>query len=198
MVFFLGIWSIQNDTKGTITFETPAAKVQFYAAVLVEGDGEINVFDTDDNLLTSTTDLPLNINEQLSDDVTFFSFIAEELGAPGGIGRITYLNTPVELFDGFGESSLDDFGFTPIGAPGSGNEGPPPATAPTITTQPVSQEVQYGTAVVLSVEASGDDLTYQWFTGNSGDTANPVAGATSSTLTTRCAHHEHKLLGTDN
>ena len=158
--------------------------MQFYAAVLVEGDGEINVFDTDDNLLTSTTDLPLNINEQLSDDVTFFSFIAEELGAPGGIGRITYLNTPVELFDGFGESSLDDFGFTPIGAPGSGNEGPPPATAPTITTQPVSQEVQYGTAVVLSVEASGDNLTYQWFTGNSGDTANPVAGATSSTLTT--------------
>ena len=36
----------------------------------------------------------------------------------------------------------------------------------------------------MSVASSGDDLTYQWYTGNSGDTANPVAGATGSTLTT--------------
>ena len=79
------------------------------------------------------------------------------------------------LFD-----ALDDFGFTPIGADG----GPPPADAPSITIQPVSQEVSSDTAVVLSVVASGDDLTYQWYTGNSGDTANAVAGATGSTLTT--------------
>ena len=79
---------------------------------------------------------------------------------------------------------IDDFGFTPVGAPGSGSEGPPPADAPSINTQPASQEVQSGTAIVLSVAASGNDLTYQWYTGNSGDTASPVAGATADTLET--------------
>lgn len=36
----------------------------------------------------------------------------------------------------------------------------------------------------MSVTASDDDLTYQWYTGNSGDTASPVAGATAGTLDT--------------
>ena len=44
--------------------------------------------------------------------------------------------------------------------------------------------MQSGTAIALSVAASGDDLTYQWYIGNSGDTASPVDGATSGTLTT--------------
>ncbi len=44
--------------------------------------------------------------------------------------------------------------------------------------------MQSGASANLSVAASGDDLTYQWYTGNSGDTASPVAGATSNTLTT--------------
>ncbi len=44
--------------------------------------------------------------------------------------------------------------------------------------------MQSGTAVVLSVVASGDDLTYQWYTGTRGDSANPIAGATGSSLTT--------------
>ncbi len=178
-----GIWNIQDDSLGTITFETPVAKVQFYAAVFVEGDGVISVFDTEDNLLTTVTDLPLNIRFEAGLDYDFLDFNAEALGAPGGIGKITYLNTPLFAPGAdFGDSSIDDFGFTPIGAPGTG--GPPPVSSPTITTQPASQEVQSGSAVVLSVVASGDDLTYQWYTGNSGDTANPFAGATGSTLTT--------------
>ncbi len=180
-----GIWAIQNDTMGMITFETPAAKVQFYSAQFVEGDSEIKVFDTEDNLLTSTTDVPLNINIGISSPFTFFDFNAEALGAPGGIGKITYLNLPFAAAGSVGESGVDDFGFTPIGAPGAnGGGGPPPVSEPTITTHPASQEVQTGTAVVLSVAASGDDLTYQWYTGNSGDTVNLVSGATDSTLTT--------------
>ena len=180
-----GIWAIQNDTMGMITFETPVAKVQFYSAQFVEGDSEIKVFDTEDNLLTSTTDVPLNINIGISSPFTFFDFNAEALGAPGGIGKITYLNLPFAAAGSVGESGVDDFGFTPIGAPGAnGGGGPPPVSEPTITTHPASQEVQSGTAVVLSVAASGDDLTYQWYTGNSGDTVNPVSGATDSTLTT--------------
>ncbi len=168
-----------------ITFETPVAKVQFYSAQFVEGDSEIKVFDTEDNLLTSTTDVPLNINIGINSPFTFFDFNAEALGAPGGIGKITYLNLPFAAAGSVGESGVDDFGFTPIGAPGAnGGGGPPPVSEPTITTHPASQEVQTGTAVVLSVAASGDDLTYQWYTGNSGDTVNLVSGATDSTLTT--------------
>ena len=179
-----GIWAIQNDTMGMITFETPVAKVQFYSAQFVEGDSEIKVFDTEDNLLTSTTDVPLNINIGINSPFTFFDFNAEALGAPGGIGKITYLNLPFAAAGSVGESGVDDFGFTPIGAPGAnGGGGPPPVSEPTITTHPASQEVQR-TAVVLSVAASGDDLTYQWYTGNSGDTVNLVSGATDSTLTT--------------
>ena len=187
----LGSWSVGDVSfgatgEGTITFETPAAKVEFYAAVFIEGDGEIQVFDTTDNLLTSTTDIPLNISHEFPTPFTFFSFIAADLGAPEGIGKITYINGPATSFQGnVLHNVIDDFGFTPVGAPGAnGGGGPPPSTGPTITTQPASQEVQSGTAVVLSVGASGDDLTYQWYTGNSGDTTAPVAGATGITLTT--------------
>ena len=177
------IWAIENELIGTITFETPAAQVQFYAVREIEGDALIEVFDTNDNLLTSTTDVPDNISIEFEIPFTFFDFNAEALGAPGGIGKITYSNSPAisSISGSFTHIALDDFGFTPIGA-ASGNGGGP--TAPSITTQPVSQEVQSGTAIALSVAASGDDLTYQWYIGNSGDTASPVAGATSGTLTT--------------
>ena len=179
------VWIIINEFTGTITFETPAFQVQFYAAVFFEGDGEIQVFDTNDNLLTSTKDIPLNINIAFDVPFTFFDFNAEELGAPEGIGKIMYINGLVSTTAGsFDNISLDDFGFTPIGALGTGSEGPPPADIPVFTTQPVSQEVASGTAIALTVAASGEDLTYQWFTGNSGDTAAPVAGATGSSLTT--------------
>ena len=177
-----GGWVVTNDAAGTITFETPAAQVQFYAAVFILGDGEINVFDTEDNLLTSTTDIPQSISITSPVPFTYFDFNAEALGEPGGIGKITYTNSAqITISGSFFEIVLDDIGFTPIGAPSDGGGGP---SAPSITTQPASQEVQSGTAVVLSVAASGDDLTYQWYTGNSGDTAAPVSGATGSTLTT--------------
>ncbi len=189
-----GSWSIVNDTTsnqtpdpavGMIVFETPVARVQFYAAVFFENDGVIEVFDTEGNLLTMTDDVPLNINIGYMGEFTYFDFNAAELGAPGGIGSVHYINTPFIGDTGsIPQISLDDIGFTPIGAPGSGFEGPPPVQGPAISTQPTSQEAQSGTAVVLTVAASGDDLTYQWFTGNSGDTANPVAGATGSSLTT--------------
>ena len=190
--FVPGVWRIEDASfagatgLGIITFETPAAKVDFYAAVFLEEDGEIQIFDTNDNLLTSTKDIPLNISHLFDSPFDYFSFNAAELGAPEGIGKIHYLNLDKVSTQGtILHNVIDDFGFTPVGAPGSGTDGgPPPVTGPTITTQPASQEVQSGTAVVLSVVASGDDLTYQWYTGNSGDTASPVAGATGSTFTT--------------
>ncbi len=182
-------WRVQNGKTATITFETPAARVQFFAGTITasassggESDGTIEVYDTEDNLIAVEVDLQSNILQ--GSGVPPYTFLASELGAVGGIARIT-LSDKEDVNPLFSVTAIDDFGFTPIGTPGfDGGGEPPPATGPSITTQPASQEVQSGTAVVLSVVASGDDLTYQWYTGNSGDTANPVAGATGSTLTT--------------
>lgn len=61
----------------------------------------------------------------------------------------------------------------------------PPCPPPTITTQPSSQTVTSGQSVTLRVAAIGaSPLTYQWYRGASGDTTNPIAGATSSDYTT--------------
>ena len=178
-------WRVLDEMEGEINFtESPMAKVEFYAAVGEEGDGTIEIYDTADNLLTSTNDIPLNMSFEIEGfPFTFFSFVAEELGAPGGIGKIIYKNAPSPQAQTGGfltDIAMDDIGFTPIGTPSGGGE----PSAPEINTQPASQEVASGTAIALTVAASGEDLTYQWFTGNSGDTASPVAGANSSTLNT--------------
>ncbi len=171
----------------TITFETPAYEVDFYANCepvrdQTDIDCTIEVFDTNDNLLVTVTDLETALDPLFKP--TFLTFNADELGAPGGIGKIVYSDEEDVNVGVFTRNGIDDFGFTPIGAPGSGTDGPPPAQGPTITTQPASQEVASGASASLSVAATGDDLTYQWYTGNSGDTAAPVTGATSGTLDT--------------
>jgi poly(beta-D-mannuronate) lyase len=56
---------------------------------------------------------------------------------------------------------------------------------PIIAVEPEDQLVPSGSSITLSVEATGPaPLTYQWFTGMSGDTASPVEGATASSFTT--------------
>ena len=59
--------------------------------------------------------------------------------------------------------------------------GPPPGP-PFITSQPQSITIVLGTSGVLSVTANGA-TSYQWYIGASGDTANPVVGETSSSIT---------------
>ena len=180
-------WRVVNGKTGTITFETPAARVQFFGATVVRtssgaGDGTIEVYDTEDNLIFSENNFGSNIVK--GSGLPPFTFVASELGAPGGIGKILLLDDPL-INPLFSSTAIDNFGFTPIGTPGfEGGGGPPPVTGPSITIQPTSLEVASGVSVSLSVVASGDDLTYQWYTGNSGDTAAPVAGATSGTLDT--------------
>ena len=57
-------------------------------------------------------------------------------------------------------------------------------TAPEITTEPSNQEVCNGSSVSFTVEATGDDLTYQWRKGTTNLTnAGTITGATSATLT---------------
>lgn len=57
--------------------------------------------------------------------------------------------------------------------------------APTITTQPASATIGSGGSNTLTVAASGIPApSFQWYRGNSGDTSNPVSGATSVSFTT--------------
>ncbi len=179
-------YAVFNGGEATITFETPAYEIDFFGAQSVSSslsdpDGSVEVYDTNENLIATFTNFDASIIPEFKP--SFLTINADELGAPGGISRLVLKDDP-DINPDFSRTSVDDFGFTPVGAPGTSSEGSPPADAPFITTQPVSQEVQSGTSASLSVAASGDDLTYQWYTGNSGDTANPVAGATGSTLTT--------------
>ncbi len=180
-------WKVFNGDTGTITFETPVARVQFYGtAITVQAgtasDGSIEVYDTEDNLLIKIENLPPNIRP--GQQAPRVDLLASDLGAVGGIAKILLVDDE-NVNPLFSSTAIDDIGWTPIGAPGfEDGGGPPPATAPAITTQPASQEVASGASASLSVAATGDDLTYQWYTGNSGDTAAPVSGATAGTLET--------------
>ncbi len=177
-----------NGDSFEVVFETPAYEIDTYAGALLlssstESDGSIEVYDTDDNLIATFTDFLASGALNFAFKPPFLTINAVELGAPGGISRLIVKDNP-NLNEARSRTVIDTFGFTPIGAPGSGGEGPPPVAAPAITTQPASQEIASGATASLSVAASGDDLTYQWYTGNSGDTASPVAGATAGTLDT--------------
>ena len=58
-------------------------------------------------------------------------------------------------------------------------------SAPTITTQPASQSITSGSTATMSVGASGTTpFSYQWYSGTSGTTTNPISGATASSYTT--------------
>ncbi len=58
-----------------------------------------------------------------------------------------------------------------------------PCTAASITTPPASSTIASGSPVTLTVVSAGTaPLTYQWFTGDKGDTSNPISGATSASL----------------
>ena len=58
------------------------------------------------------------------------------------------------------------------------------APLPIINAQPVSERIDPGGVVTLSVTAEDDGLTYQWYEGQSGDTSNLISGATQSVYTT--------------
>jgi hypothetical protein len=59
-------------------------------------------------------------------------------------------------------------------------------TAATIPQQPVANpsSISPQATSFISVVASGSNLTFQWYRGNTGDTTNPVPGATGSSFTT--------------
>ena len=59
----------------------------------------------------------------------------------------------------------------------------PACTPPSITLQPPGASINGGNSAQLSVAAAGTaPLTYQWFTGSTGDTSTPVNNGTTSTI----------------
>ncbi len=55
-------------------------------------------------------------------------------------------------------------------------------SGPPIIDQPRSRTVILGGTVTLSINAVGDNLSYQWYEGISGDTSAPISGATANEL----------------
>lgn len=53
-----------------------------------------------------------------------------------------------------------------------------------ISSHPASISIANGNTTTFSVSASGSSPAFQWYSGNTGNTANPISGATSSSYTT--------------
>jgi hypothetical protein len=53
-----------------------------------------------------------------------------------------------------------------------------------VTTQPAGQNLMSGLSAELNVSATGSGLTYQWYAGDSGVTADPIQGATAAAYAT--------------
>ena len=101
---------------------------------------------------------------------------------PGGTSTsAAIMNSGVDFNnDGFG-ANLQAWDREAIDAV-YGVSAPPPCTPPTITTQPQSLDLG-STPVTLSVAANGDaPLQFQWYMGQSGNTSQPINGATGSAI----------------
>lgn len=57
------------------------------------------------------------------------------------------------------------------------------AGLPEITQQPTSQTISSRESATLSVEANGDNLSYQWYWGVAGDKSNPIENGSNSSIT---------------
>lgn len=59
-----------------------------------------------------------------------------------------------------------------------------PCTMPSIVTHPSFVTIIPGTSATLTVAVSGTaPIVYQWYTGTSGNTSSPIAGATTDSIT---------------
>jgi len=127
-------YQIFNGETATITFETPAYEVDFFGGSIVlaggtDPDTSMEVYDTNDNLIATFTNFDGDIKPQFKP--SFITINAVELGAPGGISRVVLKDDP-DINPAFSRSSIDDFGYTPIGAPGTDTEVPTTPVVPLV------------------------------------------------------------------
>jgi YHYH protein len=88
--------------------------------------------------------------------------------------------TALAVYDSRGTGGVSGVGERGV-APGPADA----STAPVISTAPSPVTIVSGDRAQLKVTATGSGtLSYQWYRGASGNATNPIAGATSTTLTT--------------
>lgn len=105
-----------------------------------------------------------------------FRTVSRSVTSPASVSSAqVFLSLCVPVGQGPQVANFDDIYF-----------GSPTATCtpPAITTQPTSRTITIGSSTNLTVSATGTTpRVYQWYTGTSGNTAQPIAGATSTSLT---------------
>ena len=116
---FSTAYAVFNGGEATITFETPAYEVDFFGAQSVSSsqsdpDGSVEVYDTNDNLIATFTNLDGILRPEFKP--SFITINADELGAPGGIKRLV-LKDNENINPSFSRASIDDFGL-PYRCPG--------------------------------------------------------------------------------
>ncbi|CRK55993.1 Alkaline phosphatase [Alloactinosynnema sp. L-07] len=110
--------------------------------------------------LFATTSATLGSLVRVEDTAAF----AEPIAATGAVLRTASANT-----------AFRGVAFAPSSS----------VTAPSIVGEPQDAAVASGASATLTVSATGTGpLAYQWYTGTAGDTANPIADATSASYTT--------------
>jgi fibronectin type 3 domain-containing protein len=112
---------------------------------------------------------------------------------PASYGQIALLAANTTSYTSTGLTGGTTYSYRVFATNGSGDSAPsntatattPAACVPAaITEQPHSTTTNSGSSTTLSVTATGTaPLSYQWYTGPSGNTASPMTGRTSATLT---------------
>lgn len=153
-------WMVSENTTGTITFSTPADVVEFYIAVQTEGDGQLRVFNGNNEEIANETDLPTSIS--VASGTNFKSYTHES-----GIGRIEVINLQG---NGTNRVVIDDFGFSPAQA----DPGIEFTFQPTDLAVPTGARAQF---IAVAKADSGSEVAYQWR-----KDGMDIAGETSSTL----------------
>jgi hypothetical protein len=80
-----------------------------------------------------------------------------------------------------GSCGVDSRG-APLGATDSESALVTVCAAPRILQAPPAASIVRGTSTSIGVLADGSNLTYQWYTGASGNTSSPIAGATNTNV----------------
>jgi len=191
--WYLGTGSaIQGATSASLTV-TPTADTQYYAQVT---RGACTVTSS----TATVTACALSVS--LSGGTNTASGQSATLSASASNTRGTYAN--YEWYAGTGANSLLIASGSGLGqktvsptsttqywvriSDGICTADSSPVTVsvckPTITAQPQGKTVSSGQTATLSVTATGAPLSYQWYIGAAGNTAQPIAGATSASYTT--------------
>ncbi len=107
-----------------------------------------------------------------------------------GAIELTGETSPVLEITGVSPSDAGDYILKLTDSSGTVSAAPATLTVlsgPAITTGPADTTVESGATATLSVVATssaGGAISYQWYTGTSGDTSSPVADATAASFTT--------------